>query len=448
MKSQFVEKIQQFIALHQLLDKRALHLVALSGGADSVAMLRALIALGFRVEAVHCNFTLRGDESERDQQFCESLCENLHIPLHIQRFDTRKYAQENGISIEMAARQLRYDFFEQTRQSRNAATICVAHHAEDSVETILMNLLRGTGIQGLTGISPINGFVRRPMLNVTRSDLEDYLKELNQNFIVDSTNLEDCTIRNVIRNRVLPIIEKQIPNAQENILQTAKWLKESQKILDEKIEEELAETRQSNRLSLEKLQQSASPETLLYAWLAPMGFSSQTIAQIAEKNDYHTGATWQSDEKILLVNREFLEVHDRETCAFQPIVVETLDQFELPENGCITFDEVMIDDAFEIDKVSWLATLDYDKVSFPLTIRTTRAGDRFQPFGMRGTKLVSDYLTDRKRSLIEKQSQLVLTDAQDRILWVIEERIDQRFCITSESKKALLVRVDRPTLPL
>ena len=194
-KDRFLNEIETFISNEKLIDKRKLYISALSGGADSVALLLSLKELGVNIEAAHCNFKLRDDESDRDEQFCIELCKKNGIKIHIIHFDTIEYAKLHKISIEMAARDLRYNYFEQLRHDIGAEGICIGHHREDSVETLLLNLIRGTGINGLTGIAPKNGYILRPMLSVSRKDIENFLNRQQQNFVTDSTNLVDDATR-------------------------------------------------------------------------------------------------------------------------------------------------------------------------------------------------------------------------------------------------------------
>ena len=195
----FVNRIKDFISSNALLNDGSHVIVGVSGGADSTVLLRILLELGYPCTAVHCNFHLRGAESDRDQKFVEELCRNLDVELVICDYDTVSYAKQKGISIEMAARELRYADFERIMQERGASAICIAHHRDDSVETLLLNLIRGTGLRGLTGIKPKNGHIVRPLLCVSRQDIEEYLKDTDQQYITDSTNLETDYTRNKIR---------------------------------------------------------------------------------------------------------------------------------------------------------------------------------------------------------------------------------------------------------
>lgn len=234
-----LNKIKRFIASEHLLRVDALYLVALSGGADSVALLLCLKELGYRVEAVHCNFQLRGEESMRDERFCEELCQRENIPLHKVHFDTQSYADLHKVSIEMAARELRYHYFFQLKEALKAEGICVGHHKEDSVETILINLVRGTGLSGLMGIRPRKNDIIRPLLCVTRHEIEDYLRRHASTFVTDSTNLMDDVVRNKIRLNILPQLTEINPSVTEAILTTANHLSEVEAIVQESLKEAL-----------------------------------------------------------------------------------------------------------------------------------------------------------------------------------------------------------------
>lgn len=204
------QSVAQYIGKHHLLDKQGIHLVALSGGADSVALLLVLRDLGYDLHATHCNFHLRGNESDRDEQFCVQICEKLGVPLHRAHFDTHVYAEAHHVSIEMAARELRYQYFRQLKDDIKAKDICVAHHRDDQAETVLMNLMRGAGVQGLTGMAPLNDDIARPLLCVSRQEIEAYLEEKGQDYVTDSTNLVADVNRNKIRLQVIPQMEKSI----------------------------------------------------------------------------------------------------------------------------------------------------------------------------------------------------------------------------------------------
>ena len=229
--------IQKYIEEKQLFTLHDKVLVALSGGADSVALLRVLLVLGYHCEAAHCNFHLRGEESDRDERFVNELCKGLGVTLHVTHFDTVAYASRHHVSIEMAAREMRYDWFEQLRKERGMAVIAVAHHRDDSVETFLLNLIRGAGINGLKGISPHNGCIVRPLLEVSRQDILDYLRCLRQGYVTDSTNLQDEYMRNKIRLNILPMLRELNPSVSESIAETSRRLTDVSLIYNKEIED-------------------------------------------------------------------------------------------------------------------------------------------------------------------------------------------------------------------
>ena len=258
-QQQFLQKVQDDILRHHLLSLEKRYLVALSGGADSVALLLILKKLGYSVEAIHCNFQLRGNESDRDEKFCVELCQHLGVELHRIHFDTRAYAALHKVSIELAARELRYRYFEQLRHDIGADGICVAHHLDDQVETIMMNIVRGTGLQGLTGIHPKNGFVLRPLLGVERKDIERFLASVNdvvtgecgQRYVTDSTNLQEDATRNKFRLRILPLLRDINPAVTKNIAQMAELMSDVAEVYDAAMAESIERCR-TDRLMLIK----------------------------------------------------------------------------------------------------------------------------------------------------------------------------------------------------
>ena len=418
-------KVAEFVKKHKLLDINELYLVALSGGADSVALLIMMHEAGYRVHAAHCNFHLRGDESDRDEVFCLSLCERLGVELHRVHFDTRTYAELHKVSIEMAARELRYKWFEQLRADIGAAGICVAHHRDDSVETVLMNLVRGTGLRGLCGIQPRHGFILRPLLSVSREELEAYLANKGQGYVTDSTNLKADVMRNKIRLNILPMLRELNPAVSENIHRTAEYMTEAQRVLDVMMEP----YRHCKSLDLNELTKYGSSEYIIFEWLKNYGFNGSQIDQIMNAD---TGSIFTSSTGIdLLVDRQRLIVEPS---------LKPMKKMVIPEDGKYIIGDV----AFRIRKCSPyiskqkdLATLDASKVLFPLTVRRVEEGDRMVPFGMKGSKLLSDLMTDLKMTLFEKRRQLVIVDAQGGIVWAVGLRTDQRVAVTEETAEVL-----------
>lgn len=416
-------KVKRYIEKYKLLNTNELYLVALSGGADSVALLLLLKNAGFNVHAAHCNFHLRGDESDRDEAFCVELCQGLGVELHRAHFDTREYAELHKVSIEMAARELRYKWFEQLRQDIGAAGICVAHHRDDSVETVLLNLVRGTGLRGLTGIQPRNGHILRPLLCVSRAEIETFLAEKGQKYVTDSTNLEADVQRNIIRLEVLPLLRKLNPAVAENIQRTAENLAEAQLVLNVAI----ASINSSNVLNLSDLEKYGSSEYLAFEWLKKYGFNGDQVRQIL---DADTG-------KIVSSSTGYDVLKDRGRLIVEP-ALEPFNPVRIPEEGTYVLGGPSIEfggkttenntfrvrkKAVYVSKEPYVATLDASKVLFPLTVRRVEEGDWMQPYGMKGRKLLSDLMTDLKMTVFEKRRQLVVVDAKGTVLWLVGRRI-------------------------
>ena len=429
-------KVDQYVKNHKLLNANDLYLVALSGGADSVALLLLLHEAGYRVHAAHCNFRLRGEESDRDERFCVELCERLDVELHRAHFDTRTYAEQHKVSIEMAARELRYKWFGQLREDIGAAGVCVAHHRDDSVETVLLNLIRGTGLRGLTGIQPRNGAILRPLLCVSRAEIEAFLAERGQEYVTDSTNLEADVLRNKVRLQVLPLLATLNPAVAENIQRTAEHLSEAQQVLDTIF----GQYKDSNVLELSELEKYGSSEYFVYEWVKNYGFNGSQVAQMMTAE---TGSVFTSAEGYdLLVDRGRLMVEP---------TLKPMKKVRIPEEGAYVlggFDDQITENttirvkkrAVYVSKEPWVATLDAQKVAFPLTVRRVEEGDWMVPFGMNGRKLLSDLMTDRKMTVFEKRRQLVVVDAQGLIVWAVDLRTDARAAVTADTREVLELR--------
>ena len=422
-------KVGDYIKKHKLLNVNDLYLVALSGGADSVALLLLLKEAGYNVHAAHCNFHLRGAESDRDEAFCVELCQQLGVELHRAHFDTREYAELHKVSIEMAARELRYKWFDQLRQDMDAAGICVAHHRDDSVETVLLNLVRGTGLRGLTGIQPRNGFILRPFLCVSRAEIEAFLSGRGQKYVTDSTNLEADVLRNKVRLQVLPLLCELNPAVSENIQRTAENFGGAQEVLDAVV----GKYKDSNILELSELEKYGSSEYIVFEWLKNYGFNGSQVRQILDAEcggivSSAMGYDVLKDRTRLIVEKTDVAFQSRRNVTSMPskrIVVPEEGTYILDENSKFRVRKC----AVYVSKSPYIATLDADKVVFPLTIRRVEEGDWMVPYGMTGRKLLSDLMTDLKMNVFEKRRQLVVVDAQGVIVWAVGLRTDQRAAV-------------------
>ncbi len=433
----FEHHISQYISSLSLLDKDELYLVALSGGADSVSLLRCLYALGYHIEAVHCNFHLRGEESICDENFCKELCKKINIRLHLTHFNTVTYAQTHKVSIEMAARDLRYCYFNELIDTCHAAGICVGHHKEDSVETILINLVRSTGIHGLTGISPKNGKIFRPLLCVSKKEIISYLDSLQQHYVTDSTNLVADVQRNKMRLEVIPNLEKVTPAAQQNILKTAERLSSIVELLDTYMAEHAQWKQKKQYLSFPIAQ--ITNEYILWYLLKNYQFTPAQTEQIYNNLHGESGKVWASATHQLLFDREEILLAPHSVFTTQQIEVQKIGTYSYNSSIELNISLEHNNDNFHIIKDKKFAFLDASCVRFPLTIRPNTIGDRFQPFGMKGTKMLSDYMTNHKMSVFDKHLQLVVTDANNQILWVVNDRIADWCKITNKTSKILKI---------
>ena len=425
-------KVERYINKHKLLNPNELYIVALSGGADSVALLLLLKNAGFNVHAAHCNFRLRGAESDRDEVFCVELCHRLGVELHRVHFDTREYAELHKVSIEMSARELRYKWFEQLREDIGAAGICVAHHRDDSVENVILNMVRGTGVHGLVGIRPRNGYILRPLLCVSRDEIEGFLTSCGQKYITDSTNLEDEATRNKVRHHIIPELQQLNGKALENIRRMTERMAAVEELLDAYKAQTIV--RKEDGIAIRKL--DVLNDYLLYELLADYGFNSAQASQICDSMRADSvGSVFSSADYDLLVDRECLLVEPH---------LEPMKPFVIPETGTYILDEkhkIRVESgAFEVSKDPLVATLDASKVHFPLTVRRAEEGDWMVPFGMSGRKLLSDMMTDLKKSIFDKRKQIVVTDNQGIIIWAVGLRVSQNVAILSND---LLVPVLR-----
>lgn len=424
------KKVATYIARQQLIEPGSKVLVALSGGADSVALLRILLSLGYVCEAAHCNFCLRGTESERDEDFVRQLCQEQTVPLHVIHFDTTGEASRKHISIEMAARELRYTWFEQVRQACGAAAIAVAHHRDDSAETFLLNLLRGTGINGLQGIRPRNGYIIRPLLCLNRQEIITYLATLKQNYVTDSTNLEDTYMRNKIRLHLLPLMQQITPAAKENLLKTAVHLTDAALLYQQAVNEGRKRILLDGgkAIDIKALLHEPAPNTLLFEVLHPLGFNESQIENIYRSLQSQPGKKFSTGKWTVIKDRDQLLIIEEQQKNTPPVLdIQTYDytpDFNIPH-----------------DKHS--AAFDTGKLLHPLSLRLWQQGDSFVPFGMKGTKKVSDYLTDRKFSLAQKEQQWVLCCGED-IIWLVGERSDNRFRVNDATQSITIVTLRQP----
>ena len=433
------EKVRNFIKAHHLLSEGARVVVGLSGGPDSVCLARTLDDLGFEVVAMHCNFHLRGEESMRDERFVTNLCQRMNWQLYRADFDTEEHARSQKISIEMSARELRYERFRQIMQATNADAIAVGHHQDDNVETMLLNLVRGTGIRGLCGMQPKNDAIIRPLLCLTREEILAYLQEIGQEYVTDHTNLEDEYARNKVRLDVLPLLEQINQGATKNLTSTMENLGEVMKVYQEAMKDavgQCVEYKDNGEffISIETLKRLPSPISVLHEMLSPLGFNKVQMKQmLAALNE--SGKMFVAEGRRVLIDRQHL-------------IVEA-EHYPMPN---ISMEVIPIED-LTIEKDPRYAYLDADKLhanpqsstlnpqlstlNFQFSLRTPLEGDTFAPFGMGGKrKLLSDFLTDLKLNFFEKERQPLLMDGEE-IAWVVGRRSSELYRVDDQTKRVI-----------
>ena len=443
-KDKFIRKVLRFIEGGSLFKSGSRILVALSGGADSVALLRVLLQAGYDCEAAHCNFRLRGEESDRDEAFVRDLAGKLGVTLHVTHFDTERYASGHKISVEMAARELRYEWFERLRKNIHADVVAVAHHRDDSVETFLLNLVRGTGIDGLRGIRPVNGRIVRPLLCVSRKEILDYLSVLGQAYVTDSTNLETIYKRNKIRLELLPLIKTINPSACTAMLNTMEHLSQVYDIYDQSIKESIGRVVKGNAIQIRQLKKETSPEAVLYEILNRYNFNPQQIKDIFRDIDGISGKIYYSKTNRLIRNRNELiiaELSDERNC--DTLIFDFFNYSAYLPIGIVTYNVEEYHKDYAIDKNPDYAYLDYERLpEKTIYARRWQKGDKFVPFGMTGRKNVSDFLTDTKVRQDQKDEIFVVCSGNE-IVWLIGKRSDNRFRITEKTRKVLKLKFQK-----
>ncbi|WP_305951873.1 tRNA lysidine(34) synthetase TilS [Emticicia oligotrophica] len=432
-------------------------LLTVSGGKDSVAMLDLFCDAKLSFAVAHCNFQLRGKASDDDQIFVENLCKKNNVVFHTKTFDTKAYAKKNKISIEMAARSLRYEWFESLRQELNFDYIATAHHLNDSIETVLLNLTKGTGISGLKGISVKKGYIIRPMLFASRKEIDAYVTEKNLSWQEDSSNASNDYQRNLIRNQVVPLLKKINPNIDETFARNLERFQSLEADFRKNLSHFKATVmREENGvffLKIANIKYWQSANYYLEELLKEFGFNYFQSKEIFNSLDGLSGKVFHSENFTLLKDREELVITPQQRLPPQPLpdkeglclqingdLLNTEQTFEFLDKKLrftvLNIEE--IDSKFERNNVNLFA--DFDKIMFPITLRTWQEGDWFIPIGMKGKKKISDFLIDKKIPLNLKKNIFLLT-SQDAIMWVVGQRVDDRFKLTDTTKKILKVEI-------
>lgn len=416
-------------------------LVAVSGGVDSMVLLQMMRQSNLNPIVAHCNFKLRGKESDLDAEFVRQASQTMGLDYREKSFNTSQFASDNGISIQMAARKLRYEWFEELAKQEDCRFIAVAQHADDSIETVLLNLVKGTGIAGMHGIKPKNGKIIRPLLNMSRAEIVDFAKMQQLAWMEDSSNADTHYERNFIRHELLPKMYRLNPRAGEAISNHANIMQRYEHILDwvaHSVETKISRNPVQGHftvLNLDILFEYPEPATLLFHIMRKHGFNYD-ICEQSIRTETVSGAQFFSGDMVLVKDRSTLVLTNART-------LYSTETYEIKESDSaidLEFGSLLVSFHEQVDETDFgrpsVAYLDASRISFPLTVRRIQSGDRFQPLGMQNSKLVSDFLTDIKANLVERAACYAIFSGSN-ILWLAPFRIDDRFKILPSTKKVL-----------
>jgi len=435
-----VKQFTDFIEQNQLFKSNSKILAAVSGGMDSVLMAHLFKSAGFDFGIAHCNFQLRGDESTADQEFCKTLAQQLQVPFHVTSFDTLKYAAEEKVSTQMAARELRYQWFEEISQQAGYSVIALAHHQNDAIETILLNLTRGTGIAGLHGILPKNGRLVRPMLFLNRDEIQELINENGLSYVEDSSNASAKYARNKIRLEVIPKLKELNPALESTFEKNLAHFRDLELLLEQKtakLKKELFIYRDNEiRISLAALKQLAPRRLLLFNLLQEFGVNETIIDDLILALDKHPGKVFETTGYRMIVDRSELIISKASHANDQEAIIGIKDH-EINYGGYKLL--ILNDDSPLIIKNNPLATsVDTDLLIYPLTLRPWQQGDYFYPLGMQSGKKLSDFFIGQKVPLHKKNEIPLLVNGNGDIIWVGGYRPDERYKVNENTKKVTI----------
>lgn len=449
-----LKQFKKYIATnYQLSTANCQLLLAVSGGVDSVVMVDLFAKAGFNFSVAHCNFQLRGEESLRDELFVKKLGEHYQKQVCVKRFDTSVYADENKVSIQVAARELRYSWFEEivdswqltidrttNNQPPTTNYIATAHHADDNIETLLLNFFRGCGISGLHGILPKQGNLIRPLLFAKREEIISYAKEQNLTWVEDSSNMSDKYSRNFIRHQIIPLMQTIYPQVTDNLSANIERFKEVEMVYQQSINQtksKLVEVKGNEvHIPILKLKKQSPLRTIVYEIIANYGFAATQVDEATKLLDSANGSYMSSASHRLIINRNWLIIAPLQSSEATNILIENGTEKVDFINGKISLKLSTIN--YQPSTNNSIATLDADKITYPLILRPYKTGDYFYPLGMTKKKKLSKFFIDQKLSKTDKEKVWVL-ESDKRIIWVVGYRIDNRFKLLSSTKNMLTI---------
>ncbi|MDD5571398.1 MAG: tRNA lysidine(34) synthetase TilS [Bacteroidales bacterium] len=438
-----LKQFTEFIEKENLFKKNDRIILAVSGGIDSVAMCDLFYKAEFNFSVAHCNFGLREQESDMDELFVQELAHKYKASFFSELFETKKYSEENKISIQMAARELRYGWFNWLTETTDYKYVAIAHHFDDVVETFFINILRGTGISGLHGIAAKNKKIIRPLLFAKRKEIEEYVLKNKLKYREDKSNNENKYLRNKIRHDIIPIFKEIHPEFENTIKGNIERLKDVEKIYKNEIEKVqknlVVENKNTTTISIKELKKINPLRTYLYELLSPFNFNFSNVGNIIENLDDISGKQFLSPTHRLIKDRNELiitKINDEQKNEYLINYGDTLIEAPLK----ISIRKTPFNKSTGIQKDKNTATFDADKLSFPLKIRKWENGDCFHPFGMKNKKKLSDFFIDEKFSLVEKENTWVVCSG-NKIAWIAGHRIDDRFKVDDKTKNILQLKI-------
>jgi tRNA(Ile)-lysidine synthase len=453
--NRFINNIQN----ENLFQKEDILLLAISGGVDSVVLCELCKQAGFHFEIAHCNFQLRGAESEHDETFVQSLGGRYEAKVFVKKFDTEKYAAENKLSIQVAARELRYKWFEEliaSTDNRELTTenhsqtsyivnrksyIVTAHHANDNIETLLMNFFKGTGIKGLRGILPKQGKIIRPLLFAKKEEILSFAYEKNLSFVEDSSNSSDKYTRNYFRNQLIPSLQKVFPQAEENLLDNIERFKDIDMMYQQALhlhKKKLIEYKGNEvHIPVLKLLKTEPLKTIIYEIIKDYGFTAHQTEEVLHLLKSESGKYISSATHRIINNRKWIIIAAHNTREASLILINEKDKEIEFEMGKLKIEKYS-NDKYRPSTDNYSASLDSNAITFPLLLRKWKQGDYFYPLGMRKKKKLSRFFIDQKMSLTEKEQAWVI-ESNKRIIWIVGKRIDDRFKITNRTNSIITI---------
>ena len=439
------QRFVDFIKTNQLFSRHDRILVAVSGGVDSVVMMHLLLKAGYQTGIAHCNFQLRGEESDEEQQFVGELAAYHKLPFYTRKFDTQDFASENKLSIQVAARKIRYGWLNELREQYHYDIIALGHNKDDLAETFFINISRGTGLKGITGIKARNNRIVRPLLFADRREIDQFSRECDLDFREDSSNHTDKYLRNRIRHHILPEFQRNNPRFLDTLWENTERFREAYTIYEKAIKQKKSElffTRGCDQyIDIDKLSRMDEKRTILFEILRHYNFSRETIREIVDNLDAEPGKIYYTSSHRLIKDRKYLIVTGKQRGDSRRYYIdESTRRIDEPLSLELKFIESASN--YRISKDQAVAAIDCGKVKFPLILRKWQDGDFFKPFGFDHHKKLSDYFTDRKYSLLDKERTWVLASAE-QIVWIVGDRPDDRFKIDQNTSCILEITLLR-----